>query len=258
MPIIKTKTNIEVYRHLSKLKDIHNLSGRAENKNITNYINRKIIDKMGFQPEDVVVDVGCGDGSLLSEVSSIIAKGIGVTPTVEETAKLSTFYSNKTNILFITSEADSILQEDNCADKTICNGVLLLLENKAIFKKAVSEISRLTKKGGLIWMGEIANINEYAGRNYGSSISKWLIYLLKNNNFKGFFKGVFTVIKSKFSSQYFLIHPKKMLPIDNASFTELCANCGLELIEQSAHCTIDEYNNIQESKTRTNFIFRKK
>ncbi len=257
MPIIKTQTNIEVYKYLARQKDIHFLSGRSKNKNVTEFVNRCIIDKMKFGADDNVVDVGCGDGSLLAQIANQVKSVTGIVPTDEEEERLISSYKGIANLLFIKSRADSIKCLNSFANKTVCNGVMLLLTDLNEVKRAISELSRITQSGGTLWIGEVAIVDEYSGKNYGKSIIKWLWYMLINGDFLGCYNGLVKALKSKFTSQDFIIQPKKMFSIEADRFVELCILNGLELIEMKTHLTIGINGIPIELKSRMNFIFKK-
>ena len=72
MPIIKCKSFIDAYRYKASSRDINELSGRMGRPDLTNFINRQIINKLFIDCDDVVIDIGCGDGTLLKKSAKIM------------------------------------------------------------------------------------------------------------------------------------------------------------------------------------------
>ena len=57
---------------------------------------------------------------------------------------------------------------------------------------AIKEFNRVMKIGGKLYIGEMPEINELDGKNYGSSVISWLIYLIRRKGFFAFITGLKT------------------------------------------------------------------
>ena len=93
MTIYKTLSLIDTYRCKAKSKNIHELNGRPNRPDLTNFIAEEIWKKVKPRDNTVLVDVGCGDASLLKKLASSIpsehtVKLIGVLPTREELVRV--------------------------------------------------------------------------------------------------------------------------------------------------------------------------
>ena len=90
MPILRITSAVERYRYFASPEfNIHALSGHGEDglPNIQ-FVSARILSAIQPEARDVVLDVGCGDGYLLSQAAKTGAKCIGVVPTREEQEKL--------------------------------------------------------------------------------------------------------------------------------------------------------------------------
>ena len=84
MPIVKCDNFIDVYRHKAGSKDINDLSGRTGRPDLTQFVSRQIVAELHLEKTDVLVDIGCGDGTLLRLAAETVGAGIGILPTEEE------------------------------------------------------------------------------------------------------------------------------------------------------------------------------
>lgn len=89
----KFKTHIERYAALSKRKNIWKMAGRP--KWLTIKLNDYILSQMNLKKEDVLVDIGCGNGYLVQKASKKVSKAIGILPTKEETERVRKYHKKK-------------------------------------------------------------------------------------------------------------------------------------------------------------------
>lgn len=157
-PQDRAAQSIEDYRGWAAAEDVHRLTGRNDKAN-TDFVNRYVLSKIGLRQEHDVVDVGCGDGSLLASVDC--RRRIGVSPTEEERARLAGEHAGA-GVDFRAGLVQDIPAESASADRVICNGVLSLLPSAAIAGQAIAELARIAKPGALVWIGEVMNFNDEA------------------------------------------------------------------------------------------------
>ncbi len=259
MPIFRAKNNVEVYKVKAKANDIHEMSGRSS-KEITTYINDKIIGNLAPNSNDTIIDIGCGDGSLLMSLSDQIFKGVGIVPTSEEAERLLEEYRDTTNIQFRKGLSTQLPIENGVASKVISNGVMLLLDSVHELEESLNEIYRISTKDAVIWIGELPHVdeNQFYGTNYGNSIVKWLMFLLDKRGFRAFFRGAYSIVKAICTKKYFIISPKNLIYMEPDEFVELCEKSGFTCVEYEKTRTKDILGKEIQSLTRFDYIFRKK
>ncbi len=143
---------------------------------------------------------------------------------------------------------------DNYADIVVCNGVLIYAETVEKAIASVKELYRVTKKGGLVYIGEMPDSEEFEGRNYGDSIFEWLFWTIKNQGFMQFWFRVKQLGSVFVKNEPFIISPKKMFSIPPFEFIEILNSYGFQVKEYYKHKMIDIDGNEFDSKTRWNYI----
>ncbi|MDR2720140.1 MAG: class I SAM-dependent methyltransferase [Nitrososphaerota archaeon] len=112
---------------------------------------RKILEFCKISDGDTILDVGCGNGSLINEINqkgNVKAYGIDISPNmIKECRKLY----NNSNIVFEVSTGEDMPFCDNVFNMLIICCVLHHLNNpKNFFKQA----HRVLKRGGVLIVGE--------------------------------------------------------------------------------------------------------
>lgn len=248
-------SKIEEYRYKAKSKDLNELSGRTHRSDVTLFVNCQIEKYMSFNEGDVVVDIGCGDGTLLQLIEKHIASCIGILPTEEEVERVRTRFSNShSNIQIEKGLASSTYLPTNMATKVVCNGVLLLLKQDEI-DLALEEIARISKQGALVYIGELPYLNELEGRDYDDSILKWLLWVFKNEGIGQFILRLNQTLKAIFSKEPFIISTKEHYYCSPESFITKARNFGFLLKDNFPHKTISLNKEIIESNSRQDYLF---
>jgi ubiquinone/menaquinone biosynthesis C-methylase UbiE len=263
MTIYKTATFVETYRAKAAAKDINELSGRTGRPDLTQFVTSQIVKKLPIKADTILVDIGCGDGSLLLKAAekgldSREGRLIGILPTSEEVTRvgrhLQESHDYKPSISIQLGLAEKTDLPDNFCDVLVCNGVLLVLQKAETVKMALSEIHRICKDGATVYIGETPDTDEMAGRNYGDSIASWLWWVLKNQGFESFYIRLKQTVRAFFSSEPFIIAPKKLFHMAPDEFIDLMKQHGLDVIEHYRHKETDSTGAIGESKTRWDYI----
>jgi len=155
--IKKNKTDSTIYNNLhhqywSKYStDSSNTNNYITNRAIknANKIKSIIPKNINLYNRDVFVDIGCGDGSITSELAKIykFKKTIGV-----DVENWFDTYTNKdTNIEMVITDGKTINIKDNSVDVILCNHVLHHIEH---IDAMLDEIARIIKKDGLLIIKE--------------------------------------------------------------------------------------------------------
>jgi 2-polyprenyl-3-methyl-5-hydroxy-6-metoxy-1,4-benzoquinol methylase len=100
---------------------------------------------------NVVVDVGCGAGSLLDHVSGLAQSAVGIEPNKELGSRLTV-----RGLTWFPSLGAAIHDLEDKVDLVICNQVIEHVENPLVFLK---DIFRLLKKGGILILST-PNLND--------------------------------------------------------------------------------------------------
>src|SRR5271169_2962555 len=157
------------------MRDIHELSGRGSSPVLTEFINRRILDEIAIKPADRLVDIGCGDGTLLRlALQDGVSSAIGFNGTEEEAARVRASGLNVRQAL-----SDSLPLPDRCATVVVCNAVLLIVPQDKI-PASLREIARIAEPGARIWIGEIPRFREPASLRDFASVPQMLWWLLRN------------------------------------------------------------------------------
>jgi ubiquinone/menaquinone biosynthesis C-methylase UbiE len=131
-------------------------------KEIFAYINSIV----KFMPEDIVLEVGAGSGLLLERIAEKV-KSAYATDISSEMLKLVPY---KENIKTFTMESDNLEFPGDSFDKVICNTVIQCFPDKEYAEKCFSEMVRVCKLGGKIFIGDI--FNAYLKKYYQEETSK--------------------------------------------------------------------------------------
>ena len=73
------------------------MAARGDRKDLTEFVNRRILETINLVPEDKLLDIGGGDGSLLN-MAAQTTKGTGVTASEDERKKLCLLFPELTFI----------------------------------------------------------------------------------------------------------------------------------------------------------------
>jgi len=256
MPIIKCKTHIEVYEHRAFSKDSHELSGRGDRKYLTKFISRNIIIEVQAKKMDTIVDIGCGDGTLLKLINGNKKAVIGILPTKAEIARIEADIKQNANISLLQGIVQNTNIHSDIADIVICNGVLMYVDNAEI-DLALKELSRITKKDGKIYLGEIPSVDEYKDKKFSDSILLWLVWTFKNQGIYAFLTRLKQTFIAVLSSEPLVIGPKSHFFSDPTVFIERAEKNGLSVKKYYQHMELNDSGVKAINNNRWNYIFIK-
>ena len=251
MTIIRISDPVERYRRLATSSDIHSLSGHDRGVEAIDFVNSRVLDELKLQAEDILLDVGCGDGSLVNSAADKVVKVIGVTPTLEEQTRLQTAYPN---ISFVVGLVQGLPLESGLASRIVCNGVLPLLGTNGAVFAALKELARVAQADALIWLGEIPaeNENEHFKVYCGDSVLGFLAHQLRYKGIRQFLYFSNAALRGTVelnSSPLFYAPPDE--------FTSMVGSCGLRIEAHFKHRRLDKSGKEIESPFRYNYLVRK-
>lgn len=140
----------ETARHA---RDLHDLALRGrDKKDLTRRIHEQIVEAVQLRPDDDLVDIGCGDGTLLRMAQRLgVHSALGLLATEEEVTLV-----RRTGLDVRQAFTHALPLPDASASVVVCNNVLLIVPREHI-PASLREIFRIAKPGARIFIGEIPN-----------------------------------------------------------------------------------------------------
>lgn len=257
MPVLRITSAVERYRYFARPDfNIHALAGHGEDglPNIR-FVSARILDALKPTAEDVVLDIGCGDGFLLSQAAKQGAKCIGIVPTKEEQQKLEAALPG---VDFAVGLAQQLPLNSGSASRIVCNSVLVLLENEQNVRSALREIARVATPEACIWLGEIPSADELLEHHtyQGSSLAGLLLHELRFKGIRAFLSALRSIMRSSLGKQTLLLNSSPIFYASSEKFIRLAGDCGLRVLSWHKHTRID-YGTEKESSYRYNYLFVK-
>lgn len=256
MPVLKTTNFVEFYRHIALSSGVESLAGRGDDAVGTAYANARILEALDPAPDDVLLDIGCGDGCLLRMAESRVRTCIGILPTAEEKAKLQAAYPGL-NVLVGVAQKLPIETESACL--IVCNSVLFLLKSEENVVAALREIARVTRPGAKIWLGEIPSANEfqYFKTYCGSSVIGLLWHELRKKGLRAFLSTAKTLLKALIGRETLVLNACEIFHAPPEKFIALAERCGLRPKAHFKYIRKDKSGKLIESPFRYNYVFTK-
>jgi ubiquinone/menaquinone biosynthesis C-methylase UbiE len=114
----------------------------------------QVTQPVGLNGKESILECGCGAGafllSLLKIYPNLKVSGVDYSPTLLERARGTLegnfFVADMTDLGFLTSDT---------YDHTISFGTVLYLSSEEAVRRAIDEMLRITKSGGMIYIGEV-------------------------------------------------------------------------------------------------------
>jgi ubiquinone/menaquinone biosynthesis C-methylase UbiE len=268
MTIYHAKNSIDAYRMRALSGAVYELSGRPV-QSVTNAISSHICEKLSLCESDVLVDIGCGDGSLLiaaqkSGVNPWVGRLVGILPSREEVEKLTQYLIECSLIqgaCIVQGLSNTTSLSDQFANKVVSNGVFLLLDNEAMVDQSLIEMHRITKPGGLIFIGELPERNEVNVPVTEASLNDKLmtrVYkVFKRYGLLEICRRFRNRIKAVFSKKVVIIQPKAPFWMSPGDFSAKLEYSGFQVLEiyQCKSYTPEDANGVTH---RYNYIARRK
>ena len=149
--ITRSEDYIEYCRETARhLRDIQDLALRGKDKQpITRRIQERILQAIELCPDDDMIDIGCGDGTLLRMAQPRVHSVIGLLATEEEAAVVRAL-----GLQVRQGFTDQLPLGNESASVVVCNNVLLVVPRDKI-SPSLREMYRVAKPGARIFIGEI-------------------------------------------------------------------------------------------------------
>ena len=254
MAVIRVDNYIAAYGLRSQSKDIHELAARPDKKHLTDFVNRRILEALHPGAEDFLVDIGCGDASLLRMIAESRVKSVGIVATKEEESRLQSAFPG---LLIKAGDARSLPLETGIATKVVCNAMLHYLPSEAAVRAALGEIKRVSRSSATIWIGEVPEIDEYShfGIYRGTSMLGFLWHLLRRNGTRSFFGMIRRWVKAVFGREQIVLNSAGMFYATPDRMRDMAETCGLRLTTFFRHKEVDARGGVLESRFRYDYLF---
>ena len=253
--IVKVSSYVDAYRFKARYaKDIHQLSGRNDSRNATEFINRNILTEMDISPNDDLIDIGCGDGCLLKMAKSQgLMHACGLTGTEEEAERLRRLG------LDVRQGLTDLLPMPDCSGSVVvCNSVLLIVPRERILA-SLGEIARVAKPGARIYLGEIPRVPELDGVPRHETVSSMLLYLFRTHGLRAFLGMCRRIAWRTLRGEPTILNTAPIVEFytEPEELVRMAAAHGMKLERYFPHCDLDKAGNVRMSNTRINYLFNK-
>lgn len=159
MKVIQATTRAEEYELRAKyLKDDYQLSGDGPAS--TEFRINKVLRHVPFSPEDRVLDISSGKGLLFEKISNKVKEchGHDVAPAMVERVRKK--FAGYPNVSFTCGPSSALPHPDAYFDKVLMTGAFCLQETQEECMQTLAEIRRVAKDTALIFISDIAIVDE--------------------------------------------------------------------------------------------------
>jgi ubiquinone/menaquinone biosynthesis C-methylase UbiE len=245
--ITRSDDYVEYCRETAKnARDLHDLALRGRwNKETTKRVHERIVRIVKLAKSDDLLDIGCGDGTLLRMARDIgVHSAIGLLATEEEVALV-----RKTGVDVRQAFTDELPLQDASASVVVCNNVLLIVPRGEI-PDSLREMWRVAKPGARIFVGEIPFVPQQDPTPTFDTRRETLSYLYRKHGLRTWFGMLRRMAWWQITGKPPVIVPGTAVSF-YASAEELIAMAkaaGLELVEFWQH---------ENPNDRNDYLFRK-
>lgn len=233
----------ETARHA---RDLHDLALRGRDKKaITQQVHERICEAVQLHAGDELVDIGCGDGTLLRMAERAEVKSAtGLLATEEECALLRRFGLETRQGL-----TDQLPLPAKCASVVVCNNVLLIVPRDRI-PASLGEIYRIAKPNARIYLGEIPFTETKDPTPRFETRREALTFLYKNHGVRPWLGMLRRMAWWSLTGKPTILRPGTAVSFyaQPDEFIAMAEDAGLELVRYWQH---------EHPNTRNNYLFRK-
>jgi ubiquinone/menaquinone biosynthesis C-methylase UbiE len=245
--ISRSDDYVEYCRETAKhASDPHDLALRGrDKKQITRLIHERIAEAVGLHPGDDLVDIGCGDGTLLRIAQLVGTRtAVGLLATDEEVAVL-----RRVGLQTRQALTDHLPLPDECASVVVCNNVLLVVPGEKI-PASLREMHRIAKPGARIFLGEIPFMEQHDPTPHFTTRRETLSYLYREHGLRPWFGMLRRMAWWALRGQPTVLRPGTAVSFHAApsEFIAMAQDAGLDFVRYWQH---DDPND------RNNYLFRK-
>jgi len=245
--IARSDDYVEYCRETAKhARDPHDLALRGrDKKEVTKLVHQQIAEAVDLHSGDDLVDIGCGDGTMLRIANAAGARSaIGLLATEEEVAVLRRVGLNAQQGL-----TNHLPLPDTSATVVVCNSVLLVVPREEILP-SLREIHRIAKPGARIFLGEIPRAPQHDPTPQFTTRKELLSHLYRQYGFRTWFGMVRRMAYRQLTGQPAVINSGTAISFwaPPEEFIAMAQVAGLQLVRHS-QCW--------HYPTRNNYLFQK-
>ena len=245
--ITRSDDYVEYCRETAKqARDLHDLSLRGRwNKELTRRVHEQIVERVALSADDELIDIGCGDGTLLRMAKDLgVRSAIGFLATEEEVALV-----RKTGLDVRQAFSDDLPLPDESASVVVCNSVLLIIPREKI-PVTLREMSRVAKPGARIFIGEIPFVPQKDPTPQFTSGREMLSYLYRKHGFRTWFGMLRRMAWWRLTGKPVVNTPGTAVSFYATAeeFIAMAKEAGLEIVQHWQH---------EDPSDRNNYLFRK-
>ncbi len=253
--IIKVSSYVDAYgARAAHARNVHELDGRDGREALTRFINQTIRETLHFQPEDRLLDIGCGDGVLLRMATEDgVSQAVGVQATEAEADRIRSLGLSATQGL-----ADALPFADSKFNVVVCNAVLVLVPREKI-DASLREIARTAELNARVWIGEIPVSPEMSDVPRHRSVMSMLWFLVRNRGLRTFLGMCRRLLVRGTQRQPVILNTAALTQFwaSPRDFIAMASDAGLALERYFPYRVIDSAGKIVVSPNRYDYIFRK-
>ena len=227
-------------------RDPHDLALRGrKNYDITRIVHERIVEAVELNANDDLLDIGCGDGTLLRMAATVGAhSALGLLATDEEVALLRRFGINVKQ-----GFTDQLPVPDASASVVVCNNVLLIVPREKI-AASLREIYRVAKPGARVFLGEIPYVQTSDPTPQFNTHGELLAHLYRKHGLRTWFGMVRRMAWWQLTGAPPVVHPGTAVSFwaPPEEFIAMAEQAGLRLVR---------YWQLEHIETRNNYLFRK-
>lgn len=245
--ISRSDDYVEYCRETAKrAHDLHDLALRGRKlKHLTQRIHEQIVEAVELGPDDNVVDIGCGDGTLLRLAQEKgVHSALGLLATEEEVS-----LARRAGLNVRQGLTHELPIADESASVVVCNNVLLVVPRERI-PASLREIRRIARPAARIFVGEIPSVQQKDPTPQFSTRKELLSHLLHKQGMRAWLGMLRRIAWWQLTGQPAIIRTGTAVSFfaTPEEFTLIAKEAGLEVVR---YWQCDHY------KTRNNFLLSK-
>ena len=245
--ITRSEDYVEYCREVAQhVHDVQDLALRGKNAGeITRRVNASIVREVGLTPDDELVDIGCGDGTLLRMAQeSGVLNAVGLLATEEEAGIV-----RRRGLRVRQGFTHRLPIADESASVVVCNNVLLVVPRERI-ADSLREIERIAKPEARIFLGEIPFVPGPPPEPEFASVRETLIYFYRNHRVRATLGMLRRIAYWKLTGKPMIIRGGASVSFyaEPSEFIAMAEEAGLEFVRYWPH---------DWPAGRCNYLFRK-